>query len=114
MRKWNTAALICLRGQLKLKVNVKKSGMLDMLPIETPLGFLNEHEMKNIKALDNEMEQVDMIIDFLLGKEDKYFSNFCEILTQSNNGSSATSLKEEALKRCTGNPHPMHPIHVLC
>ena len=116
MREWNTNALICLRGDLKLKANVRKSGMLDMLAIPTPLGFLNQHEMKNIKALNDDMEQMEMIIDFLLGKEDKCFGNFCEILTQSNNGSLATSLnkKAEELRRGSGNPHPMHPCTNIC
>ena len=48
MTEWNKNALIFLRGDLKLNVNVKESGMLDMLAIPTPLGFLNQPEMQII------------------------------------------------------------------
>ena len=85
MREWNRGALTCLKGDLKLNVKVKESGMLDMLEIPTPLGFLNRAEMQTVAAMGNNMEQMDKVIELLLGKEDKCFSNFCDILTKSNN-----------------------------
>ena len=104
MREWNKNALIFFRGDLKLHVNVKESGMLDMLAIPTPLGFLNQPEMQIIKSLPNEMDRMDKIIDFLLGKEDNCFSKFCDSLEKSNNRTWATDLKMKAeeFKRGSG------------
>ena len=96
MREWNRGALICLKGDLKLNVKVKESGMLDMLEIPTPLGFLNEAEMQTVAAMGNSMEQMDEVIELLLGKEDKCFSNFCDILTKSNNEVWANRLRMKA------------------
>ena len=104
MREWNRGALICLKGNLKLNVKVKESGMLDMLEIPTPLGFLNRAEMQAVVASGNNMEQMDEVIELLLGKEDKCFSNFCDILTKSNNGVWANRLrmKVQELQRSSG------------
>ena len=96
MRVWNRKALTFLRGDLKLNVKVKESGLLDMLAIPTELGFLNEAEVQSVAAMANSMEQMDKIIEFLLGKEDKCFGNFCHILTNSNNEVWANSLKTKA------------------
>ena len=104
MREWNRGALICLKGDLKLNVKVKESGMLDMLEIPTPLGFLNRAEMQTVAAMGNNMEQMDKVIELLLGKEDKCFSNFCDILTKSNNEAWAHCLRMKAqeLQRNSG------------
>ena len=96
MREWNRGALICLKGDLKLNVKVKESGMLDMLEIPTPLGFLNRAEMQTVAAMGNNMEQMDKVIELLLGKEDKCFGNFCDILTKSNNEVWAHCLRMKA------------------
>ena len=104
MREWNRGALTCLKGDLKLYVKVKESGMLDMLEIPTPLGFLNRAEMQTVAAMGNNMEQMDKVIELLLGKEDKCFSNFCDILTKSNNDVWANCLRKRAqeLQRSSG------------
>ena len=104
MREWNKNALIFFRGDLKLHVKVKESGMLDMLAIPTPLGFLNQPEMLIIKPLPNEMDRMDKIIDFLLGKEDNCFSKFCDSLIKSGNRTWAEQLnrKAEEFKRGSG------------
>ena len=96
MREWNRNALICLKGDLKLSVKVKESGILDMLAIPTELGFLNQAEMQSVAAMTNSMEQMDKIVEILLGKEDKCFGNFCDILTNSNNEVLANSLRVKA------------------
>ena len=112
MTEWNRSALICLRGDLNLNVNLKGSGMLPMLAIESPQGFLNQYEMRNIKALSNEMDQMDKIIDFLLGKEDNCFSKFCDSLIKSGNRTWGEQLKMKAeeFKRGSGKVF----IHCPC
>ena len=70
--------------------------MLDTLEIPTPLGFLNRAEMQAVTAMGNNMEQMDKVIELLLGKEDKCFSNFCDVLTKSNNEVWAGSLRKKA------------------
>ena len=96
MRKWNTDALVFLKGDLKLNVKVKESGMIDKLEIPQPLAFLNRAEMQTVKSMATDMDRMDKIIDFLLGKEDKCFSNFCNILEASNNKTWAVSLRKKA------------------
>lgn len=112
MREWNKNALIFFRGDLKVHVKVKESGMLDMLAIPTPLGFLNQPEMQRIKALPDEMDRMDKIIDFLLGKEDNCFSKFCDSLIKSGNRTWADQLnrKAEEFKRGSGKVF----IHCPC
>ena len=78
--------------------------MRDILAIPTPLGFLNQPEMLIIKPLPNEMDRMDKIIDFLLGKEDNCFSKFCDSLIKSGNRTWAEQLnrKAEEFKRGSG------------
>ena len=59
--------MICLKGDFKLNVKLKESGMLDMLEIPTPLGFLNQAEMQAVAAMGNSMEQMNKVIEILLG-----------------------------------------------
>ena len=105
MREWNRDALICLKGDLKLNVKVKESGMLDMLEIPTPLGFLNRAEMQAVEAMTSNGDKMDKVIEILLGKEDEYFAKFCDILARSNNEVWANSLwtKAEEFQRRSGN-----------
>lgn len=104
MTEWNRNALIFFRGDLNLNVKVQQSGMLYMLAIPTPQGFLNQPEMQIIKDLPSEMGRMDKIIDFLLGKEDTCFSKFCDSLINSNNRAWADKLnrKAEEFKRGSG------------
>ena len=96
MRECNEQALIFLKRKLKLNVKVKDSGMLDMLEVPSALGFLNRAEMQRIEAMATEMDQMDKIIEILRGKEDKCFSNFCDILTESGYRTWAKSLRQKA------------------
>ena len=52
--------------------------------------------MQTVAAIGNSMEQMNKVIEILLGKEDKYFSNFCDILTKSNNEVWASSLRKKS------------------
>ena len=96
MREWNTKALVVLKAKLKLNVRVKESGMLDMLEVPSELGFLNQAEMQRIEPMATEMDRMDKIIEILRGKEDKCFSNFCDILTESGYMTWAKSLRQKA------------------
>ena len=96
MRECNRRALICLKGELKLNVKVKDSGVLDRLEIPTPLGFLNQSEMQSVEAMASNGDKMNKIIEILLGKEDKCFDKFCDILTRSNNETWANSLRMKA------------------
>lgn len=88
--KWNEVALIRLREELKLSVKVKESRMLEMLA--APL----KAETQTIVAMENDMERMDKIIEILLGKEDKWFRNFCYVLTKNNNETWTNSLRIKA------------------
>ena len=96
MRECNVHALIFLKRKLKLNVKVKDSGMIDMLEKPSALGFLNRAEMQRIEAMATEMDRMDKIIEILRGKDDKCFSNFCDILKESNYETWAESLRQKA------------------
>ena len=96
MRECNEQALIFLKHKLKLNVKVKDSGMIDMLEKPSALGFLNRGEMQRIEAMATEMDRMDKIIEILRGKDDKCFSNFCDILKESNHETWAESLRKKA------------------
>ena len=96
MSKAKTDALLYYKGDLKLNVEVKASGMLDELVLSRPLGFLSRHEVQSVEAKTDEMERMDKIIEFLLGKEDKCFEKFCDILTNCNYEGLANSLRIKA------------------
>ena len=98
MRECNVHALIFLKHELKLNVKVKDSGMIDMLEKPSALGFLNRAEMQRIEAMTTEMDRMDKIIEILRGKNDKCFSNFCDILKKSNHETWAESLRQKAEK----------------
>ena len=112
MREWNRGALICLKGNLKLNVKVKESGMLDMLAIPTPLRFLNEAEMQAVEAMASNGDKMDKVIELLLGKEDEYFAKFCDILARSNNEVWANSLRTKAEKFQTRSGNCLQ--HLIC
>lgn len=102
MSEWNRSALVSLRGELKLNVNVGESGMIDKLekpPIISPeaLGFLSAPEMLQVRALKpNHSDQMDKIIEYLLGKDDTCFGNFCSILKNNNHEIWSERLREKA------------------
>ena len=109
MRKCNEQALIGLKADLKLNVNVKDSGMIDML--EIPLGFLNRAEMQDIKACTTDRDRMDKIIGFLRGKADKCFSKFCDILAKSNNETWAEKLRKQAEEFERNPPGKCYSMH---
>ena len=96
MSKAKTDALLYYKGELKLTVEVKESGMLNELVLQRPLGFLSQYELKSVEAKTDDMERMDKIINFLLGKEDKCFGNFCDILTNCNYKGLADKLRIKA------------------
>lgn len=121
MSKWNICALTNLKGDLKVAVKVKDTGMLDKL--EKPLvdsgaslGFVNREVMLRVKALPTQMDMMDMIIDHLSGKEDKYFNYFCTILKDRGYEDWSKKLREEAekLKKAVGKFVQFFRMHVKC
>ena len=102
MSEWNKSALVSLRGDLKLYVNVGESGMIDKLEkpsITSPeaLGFLSAPEMRQVRALKaNYSDQMDKIIEYLQGKEDTCFGNFCSILNNSGHEVWSKQLRKKA------------------
>ncbi len=80
MSKWNVDALVALKGKLKLNVNVIALANI----LETPAGgFMSRTEAKSVRAKTGD-DQMELVIEILLGKGDKEFATFCQMLQKSN------------------------------
>ena len=87
-------ALFSLKG--KLKVNVKmNTGLLDKLP-RLADGFMSREEVQAVRNKPNDAEQMDQVIEILLGKKNTDFKVFCNILRDSNYGVWADELEKKA------------------
>ena len=75
MNDYNSNALIALRGELKIKV-VMRPLLIDMLEIPAG-GFMTRAEAESVRSAESPMEQ---LITILLGKGDKEFDIFCDML----------------------------------
>ena len=91
MSDYNLKALRALRPDLKIEVKMQPL-LIDMLQ---PLagGFMNPAEAQSVRNADNPMEE---LIAILLGKGDKEFNTFCDMLERSNHSVWAYRLRQEA------------------
>ena len=91
MSDYNSNALIALRSDLKIKVKMKPL-LIDML--QPPAGgFMNPAEEQSVRNAESPMEE---LITILLGKGNKEFSTFCDMLEKSNHSAWANRLRQEA------------------
>ena len=102
MSPWNRDALVSLRGDLKLKVSMS-TGLSDLLE-EAAGGFMSPREAQVVREQQGSSEQMGRVIETLLGKGDKDFSTFLQMLRRTNNEVWAEELekKAEELKRGKG------------
>ena len=101
MSEWNKSALVKLQG--KLKEHILMTGLRDML--QKPAGgFMSAMEARSVTDLSGEMNQIGQIITILLGKGDREFSIFTEMLRCSNYEAWANELEStaESFKKCAG------------
>ena len=93
MTEWHQAALVALQENLKLNVKMfQLSGMLG----RPAGGFMDRAEVLRVKAKTGDMEQMEELINILLGKEDMAFYTFCDLLQRSNYEVWARELKSAA------------------
>ena len=91
MSDYNSKALIALRPDLKINVKMQPL-LIDML--QPPAGgFMNPAEDQSVQNAENPMGK---LIAILLGKGDKEFSTFCDMLERSNYSAWANRLRQEA------------------
>ena len=100
MSKGNADALVALKGELKL--NVKMITLTKSL--ETPAGgFMSRAEAQSVRAktrrcATEDVQQIEQVIDILLGKGNREFVIFCQMLRQSSYEVWAKELELEADK----------------
>ena len=99
---WNRDALVSLRGDLKLKVSMS-TGLSDLLE-EAAGGFMSPREAQVVREQQGSSEQMSRLVETLLGKGDKDFRTFIQMLQTTNNEVWADELKKKAeeLKREKG------------
>ena len=108
MSEWNTNALVKLKGELKL--NIKMIKLIDIL--QTPAGgFMDSAEVQSVKALIGDAQQIEQVIGILLGKGNKEFTIFCQLLRRSNYQGWAHQLELEAEKFKTNVGMKHHLLH---
>lgn len=91
MSDYNSDALIALRSELQTKV-VMMPHLIDML--QKPAGgFMTTAEELRVR---NDANQMGRLIEILLGKGDKEFDTFCDMLEKSNHAPWAHKLKQQA------------------
>ena len=99
MSDYNSRALKALRPELKTKVQMKPQ-LIDLL--ETPAGgFMTEAEAQSVQS--DAYSLMGRLIEILLGKGDKEFDTFCNMLQMSNHPAWAVKLRQEAEKNRTVN-----------
>ena len=106
MSEWNADALVALKGELKL--NVKMIALANIL--ETPAGgFMSRAEVQSVRAKTGDDQQMEQIIDILLGKGDNEFAIFRQMLLKSNYQMWARQLELEAdkFKTSVGMKHEL-------
>jgi len=102
MNLWNKEALKSMREELG-GVCMKDPGMIKRLeksvicsPANPTLGFLSETQLQVVESKMTPTEKMNMVIDFLVEMEDKYFEYFCKILDRSNFKVKAKMLRDKA------------------
>ena len=111
MSRWNVDALVALKG--KLKLNVKMMQLIDML--QTPAGgFMSSVEAQSVRDKTGDVQQIEQVIDILLGKGNREFVIFCRMLRQSSYKVWAKALELEAdkFKANVGTKH--HLLSFCC
>ena len=96
MSPWKRDALVSLRGDLKLKVSMS-TGLSDVLE-KAAGGFMSPREAQVVREQQGSSEQMDKLIEILLGKADKDFMTFLEMLQKTNNKVWAKELERRAGK----------------
>ena len=91
MSDYNSKALIALQPDLKINVKLQPL-LIDMLQPPSG-GFMNPAEEQSVQNAENPMDE---LIAILLGKEDKEFNTFCDMLERSNHSAWANRLRQEA------------------
>ena len=82
MSPWNHQALVSLRADLKLHV-LMETGLGDKLE-KAAGGFMTRLEAQTVREQPGNIKQMDKVIDILLGKAEKDFTIFLQILQDSN------------------------------
>lgn len=93
MADWKKNALVALKRELK--DNVKMVNLTDMLQREAG-GFMNRTEAQVVTSLAGDANQMDKIVETLLGKGEEDFSTFCQMLRLCNYAAWAKKLKKKA------------------
>ena len=91
MSDYNSSALIAFREKLKTNVAMKPH-LTDMLE-EQAGGFMTRAEAQSVRNAEDPM---GWLIKILLGKGDKEFNTFCNMLVKSNHRGWANSLRLKA------------------
>ena len=91
MSDYNSSALIAFRERLKTSVAMKPH-LIDMLEVQAG-GFMTRAEAQSVRNAEDPMGQ---LIEILLGKGDKEFNTFCDMLEKSNHRGWANNLRQEA------------------
>ena len=94
MSTWNKSALVALTADLKEHV-ILNHGLNDKLE-DVAGGFMSRAEAQAVRSKPNSPEQMGQLIVILLGKRNKDFNTFCEMLQNSNNSVWANQLQERA------------------
>ena len=94
MSPWNVDALVSLKERLKLNV-VMNTGLSDRLE-KAAGGFMSRPEVKMVRGLPSNIEQIDNVIETLRGKTNEDFATFCTMLRETNHVVWADELEKEA------------------
>ena len=78
--------------QRGLKTSVVMEQLIDMLEVPAG-GFMNATEAKSVR---NAKCRMGRLMEILLGKGDKEFNTFCDMLKKSNHSAWADHLREAA------------------
>ena len=88
MSDYNSNALKALQEELKTSVVMET--LIDILELSAG-GFMNATEAQSVRNAP-----MGWLIEILLGKGDKKFNTFCDMLEKSNNSAWANRLRLEA------------------
>ena len=94
MSPWNRDALVSLREKLQLHV-LMEAGLGNRLE-KAAGGFMNEFEAATVREQPGNTQQMGKVIEILLGKGDKDFSTFLQMLRGTNNRVWAKELERKA------------------
>ena len=99
MCRWNKGALQSMRQELgRVNMDVGMIKKLEKADVPSPdnKGFLSHEQLQVVESKTTPAEQMNMVIDYLVEMEDKYFEYFCIILEQSAFEGKAKMLRDKA------------------